>query len=227
MTESRRERHRKATYQEILETARQQIKSSGAAALSLRAIAREMRMTAPALYRYFDNRDALVTALIALGYRSLGKALFEALDTITGDDPTIELMAVGMAYRRWGIENPELYTLIFGTPIPGYEAPVELTEPLAQRALGVLIDILDAGARSGKIKLPIQDIHLHPDLVEKLPDPEGSKAAIQMALHLWGFVHGLTSLELFNHYQTLLMDPEELFVSSLNQTLQLLKNKGN
>jgi len=123
MTESRRERHRKATYQEILETARQQIKSSGAAALSLRAIAREMRMTAPALYRYFDNRDALVTALIALGYRSLGKALFEALDTITGDDPTIELMAVGMAYRRWGIENPELYTLIFGTPIPGYEAP--------------------------------------------------------------------------------------------------------
>ena len=141
MGKSRRERQRQSTYNEILQTARGQIRAKGAAALSLRAIARQMGITAPAIYRYFENRDALVTALIARGYRSLARALAQARDSVDGGHAQ-RLVQTGLAYRRWGLENPELYALIFGTPIPGYEAPAEMTLPPAREALGVLVDCI-------------------------------------------------------------------------------------
>ena len=72
-TLSRRDRVRAATVQEIKRTARRVLVDSGADGLSLRAIARDMGMTAPALYRYFPSREELIVALIGVTWTARGR----------------------------------------------------------------------------------------------------------------------------------------------------------
>src|SRR5512138_1152405 len=108
----------------IKETAWKQIAEFGAPALSLRAIARELKISAPAIYNYFPDRDALVTALIIDAYTSFGDWQLEARDAVPEKDMKGRLHAIGMAYRNWALTYPQRYQLIFGTPIPGYEAPL-------------------------------------------------------------------------------------------------------
>src|ERR671920_473345 len=84
----------------IKETAWKQIAESGAPALSLRAIARELKITAPAIYNYFPDRDALVTALIIDAYTSFGDWQIEARDSLPTGDFHRRLEAIGLAYRN-------------------------------------------------------------------------------------------------------------------------------
>src|SRR5215212_4653117 len=84
----------------IKEAAWKQIADYGASALSLRAIARDLHITAPAIYNYFPDRDALVTALIIDAYTSFGDWQLEARDSAATDDPREKLSAIGLAYRR-------------------------------------------------------------------------------------------------------------------------------
>src|SRR5512138_3763633 len=108
----------------IKETAWKQIAEYGAPALSLRAIARELKISAPAIYNYFPDRDALVTALIIDAYTSFVDSQLEARDAVLEKDLKGRMNAIGMAYRTWALTYPQRYQLIFGTPIPGYEAPL-------------------------------------------------------------------------------------------------------
>src|SRR4026208_245920 len=108
----------------IKEVAWKQIAEYGAPALSLRAIARELKITAPAIYNYFPDRDALVTALIIDAYKSFGDSQLEARDAIHRSDVQGQMKAIGIAYRTWALTYPQRYQLIFGTPIPGYEGPL-------------------------------------------------------------------------------------------------------
>jgi len=197
---TRRERVRAATIDEIKETARQQIAEHGAASLSLRAIAREMGMTAPALYRYFCSRDDLVTALIVDAYHSLAAALAESQET-DEESHTVRIMASAHAYRGWALEHPEEYGLIFGTPIPSYEAPLEITGPAAAESMAVLIQVLDAAYQDGVLSLAEPSpalLTLLDPWVDKL-DYAGPPTVIHLALACWALIHGLVSLELFGH----------------------------
>src|SRR5436190_16826430 len=115
----------------IKETAWKQIAESGAAALSLRAIARDLKITAPAIYNYFPDRDAMVTALIIDAYTSFGDSQIEARDTLPLENMIGRMRAVGVAYRKWAHTYPQRYQLIFGTPIPGYVAPLMEVLPSA------------------------------------------------------------------------------------------------
>jgi AcrR family transcriptional regulator len=200
MTLTRRQRMRAATIDEIKTTARQQMAEHGVASLSLRAIAGEMGMTAPALYRYFDNRDDLVTALIVDAYHSLARALEEARDAVH-DNHVASIIAGVNAYRTWALAHAEEYSLIFGTPIPNYNAPMEVTSPAAAESMVVLIQVLDAAYRDGKLTTgelaPALEEFLQP-WVEKL-DYGGPPAIIHRALASWAQIHGLVSLELFGH----------------------------
>ena len=225
MSAKRREKQKEATYQEIIATARQQIAEQGAAALSLRGIARQMEMTAPALYRYFENRDALVTALIVRAYQSLQEHLEAARLAYQGETADKQLVAVGLAYREWGVKYPEDYSLIFGTPIPGYEAPPETTIPLARSSLGVLMRVLEDGWRSGAFHLPENPPTLSAEMLAGNPDAAEFAPVLTTALAMWSMVHGLTSLELFNHFSPMLQDPEELFRMEMDHQLQILLKK--
>ena len=106
---------------EIKSLAWAQIAESGAAALSLRGIARDMGMTSSALYRYFPSRDQLLTALARDGFTSLADALEAAeADALKRSEPLNErFLRTVRAYRAWCLAHPSEYALMFGTPGPG------------------------------------------------------------------------------------------------------------
>ncbi|MEU3499889.1 TetR/AcrR family transcriptional regulator [Streptomyces hundungensis] len=113
-----RERYRAQVRAEIKQHAWEQIGTAGASALSLNAIAKQMGLSGPALYRYFAGRDELITALVREAYRSLADTLGAAAETSGAD-----LAALAHALRGWALEDPNRYFLVYGTPVPGYHAP--------------------------------------------------------------------------------------------------------
>ena len=131
-----RERYRAQVRTEIKDHAWRQIAAAGAPALSLNAIAKQLGMSGPALYRYFDSRDELITALIRDAYRSLADT-FRATAR-SGADP----VALAHALRRWALEDPQRYLLVYGTPVPGYHAPEDVTAIAAE----IMATLLDACA---------------------------------------------------------------------------------
>ena len=229
MTLTRRERLRAATIDEIKTTARQQMAEKGAAALSLRAIAREMGMTSPALYRYFASRDDLATDLIVDAYNSLADALEGAYGRCVPHNYRDCLLEIGLAYRTWAIEYPQDYALIFGTPIPGYEAPREVTEPVAKRAMRVFIAVLAAAEQAGKLDPVPAYAHPPAALQEKLSawakkyDLPGSASVLFLALVGWGRLHGLVLLEIFNHLSHVMEDACDLYRA---EVLALIEQSG-
>lgn len=184
----------------IKEVAKNQIAEHGPASLSLRAIARELGITAPAIYNYFPSRDDLVTTLIVDAYHSLAAALSEAGDS-EQNNHTEAILAGFRAYRRWALANSAEYSLIFGTPIPNYHAPMEITGPAAAESMVVLIQAIDRAYQAGELNLndlpPALKTMLQP-WSEKL-GYTGPLSIINIALASWAQIHGLVSLELFGH----------------------------
>src|SRR3954447_22391926 len=130
-----RERVRAELTGEITDAARRQLAAVGAAALSLRAVPRELGMASSALYRYFPSRDDLLTRLIIDGYDALGAAAEEA--DLPGEAPRTRWLAVCRAVRAWALTHPHEYALLYGSPVPGYTAPPD-TVPAAAR-VGVVL----------------------------------------------------------------------------------------
>lgn len=125
-----RERYRQQVRAEVQQHAWKQLAEAGVSGLSLKAIAKLMGITAPALYRYFASRDDLLTELILSAYRELA----DVVEAVAGTDdaPRDRLVAIGAAIREWARSNPHRYLLLYGTPVPGYAAPAEATD-LARR----------------------------------------------------------------------------------------------
>ncbi|MBM7806116.1 AcrR family transcriptional regulator [Geodermatophilus bullaregiensis] len=143
-----RERVRAELTAEIAGAARRQLAEVGAAALSLRAVARELGMASSAVYRYFPSRDDLLTRLIIDGYDDLGAAV-EAADDAAAP-PEQRWTAACSAVRAWARAHPHEYALLYGSPVPGYTAPRD-TVPPASRVGIVLGRILGDAARAGLV----------------------------------------------------------------------------
>ena len=210
---------REATQEEILNTAWTQIGKLGAPSLSLRGIAQTMGLSAPALYRYFPSRDELVTAMIIEAYESLGRALEGSIQGMAAEDHARRYLAVGLAYREWALARPERFALIFGTPIPGYHAPLERTLPAAARALGVLMAVLQAAWAAGRIQRPpILGASLAGQM-QAWKDAHALTAhpvVLYLTLTSWARVHGLTTLELHGHVPPQVADPLEVYLNDLH-----------
>src|SRR5882757_3647167 len=113
--ETPRERYRAQVRTEIKEHAWEQIATAGASALSLNAIAKQMGMSGPALYRYFGSRDELITELIRDAYRSLadtfraaagsGSGPASEAESGSGSGPgsAAELGTLAHAMREWAL----------------------------------------------------------------------------------------------------------------------------
>lgn len=220
---SRRERARAATIEEIKQTATQLMRAHGTTDLRFSDIAREMGMTAPALYRYFADRDELLTALIVDAYDELGTVVAEARER-AGADVWQRFLAVAQAYRGWAKDEPERFALILGMPVPGYAAPVEgPTTEAAIRAMAQLkalfIDADQKGLLSRPILAEVDDAvrecceaeqHEHPEA------PPVSPEVFQAMLHCWASLHGLASLEAHGHLEWLTPEAREaIFVSNV------------
>jgi AcrR family transcriptional regulator len=202
--------------QAIKETAWKQIAEFGAPTLSLRAIARELNITAPAIYNYFPNRDALVTALIVDAYTSLGDSQKSTLENMLKKDSGSRFSALGIAYRDWAVMYPQRYQLIFGTPIPNYDAPEDTTTPAAAWALLPLIETIQALYDEGSLRVE-RLAKLSPELKSMLEtwiQFAGNIAEAEVlytAYVVWSRVHGLVTLELGGQLPSFFTDPGEVF----------------
>jgi AcrR family transcriptional regulator len=213
----------------IKETAWNQIAEKGAAALSLRAIARDLNITAPAIYNYFPRRDDLVTALIVDAFNSLGESQQDSIRVLPEDELAARLSTLGLAYREWAITYPQRYQLIFGTPIPGYEAPADVTTPAAAWSLRPLIDTIQAIYVAGRLRVErtapmTSELHSMLETWSQFADgiePE----VLYTALVIWSRVHGLVSMEIGNQMPSFITDPGEVYRREIaTQLIQYLKS---
>src|SRR5215207_4457015 len=139
-----RERARAEITSEIVRAGRDQLATDGAAALSLRAVARELGMVSSAVYRYVANRDELLTLLIIEAYDALGTAVEAAAAPSSGRSPAARFMTAGRAVRTWAVGNPHQYALLYGSPVPGYEAPQDTIGPASRVTLAIVGIVADA-----------------------------------------------------------------------------------
>ncbi|MEU6483884.1 TetR/AcrR family transcriptional regulator [Streptomyces sp. NPDC046887] len=204
-----RERYRAQVRGEIKDRAWEQIATAGASALSLNAIAKQLGMSGPALYRYFAGRDELITELVRDAYRSLADALGAA--AADGAD----LARLAHALRDWALADPHRYFLVYGTPVPGYHAPADTTA-IADEVMSLLLDactsLVPAGA-STPLGAHLQE---HRTWADGHPAPP---AALQLAMNLWTRLHGALSLELAGHFTGMGFDPARYFAAELDGLL--------
>lgn len=216
-----RARVRAEITREILAAAHEELVETGPAGLSLRSVARRLGMAPSALYRYFDNRDALLTALIVGAYEALGAAAEEAdraaVESRRGGSPPGRWRAVTRAIRDWGRAHPHEWALVYGSPVPGYEAPQD-TVAAALRVTtvltGVIAEAVPAGsAGSPAIALPGAPRGFRAVVVplEEALLPGRPPEVITAALVAWTQVIGMVSLELFGHYVGAATDFDAVF----------------
>jgi len=212
-------RERGATRAQIKAVARQQMVEHGTAGISLRGIAREMSITAPAIYNYFPRLDDLVTALIVDAYADFGDSQRAAVATVDPEDHAGRIRALGHAYRRWAVANPERYQLIFGAPYPGYRVPGDAVGPVASRALAVLVGVLEQARLAGVLRAeppaaPL-DVSAQPRSLpqDRVGELYGSAdlEVLHAAVSIWTRVHGPVAIELSRQYPPFVTDPERVY----------------
>ncbi|GAA3058597.1 TetR/AcrR family transcriptional regulator [Streptomyces glomeratus] len=223
-------RLREATTAEIKATALKHMASSGTAAISLRAIARDMGMTAGAIYSYFDTRDNLVSVLIADVYSGLADTLEAAIEACPKDDAAAQVLAFGQAYRNWAVNNPEEFRLVYGDAVPDYQPPEGGAAAEAEhRSCAVLTGIVAAGWPKAQ-HLYIGSDHSWSDFDPAFAElirqsfPDLPPAAVALSLRLWGRMHGLVSLEVYGHLRPQVQDPQKLYRTEL---VDLSKSLGH
>lgn len=151
----KRARQREQTEREILRVARAHLAAQGAAALSLRAIARDLGMVSSGIYRYVESRDDLLTRLFVDSYRSLAAAVHSAHDAVDPTDLDGRWVAIGLALRRWALGQPHDFALIYGSPVPDYQAPAERTVEVGTEVLALLLRLVrDADEQHRLVALP-------------------------------------------------------------------------
>ncbi|UIX34038.1 TetR/AcrR family transcriptional regulator [Streptomyces sp. GQFP] len=208
-TETPRERYRAQVRTEIKERAWEQIAAAGASALSLNAVAKQMGMSGPALYRYFAGRDELISELIRDAYRSLADTFRAAAE------PAPDLAALAHALRDWALADPQRYFLVYGTPVPGYHAPSDVTG-IASEIMTTLLDACAALPPAGP-GTPF-DAHIDDHRMWAAGHP-APPAVLRRALVCWTRLHGVLSLELAGHFTGMEFDPALLFAAEVDELL--------
>ena len=224
---TRRDRARLATLDEIKGVALDLMREQGTTDIRFTDIARVMGLTAPALYRYFDDRDELLTALIADGYGSLGARIGQVLAELPEEDVAARWVAAARAYRDWARSEPQQFALVLGMPVPGYVAPDEgPTTEAAKAAMSQLANLFVSAATRGMLRPPlIREVSgavadcqkvKHDELLGVL-EPESFQAMLQT----WAMLHGFVSLEAYGHFDWI--EPEArdaLFLSHVRLAAQ-------
>jgi AcrR family transcriptional regulator len=218
-----RARRRASTLEKIKRAALDQIAADGASALSIRGVARAVGMSPAGLYRYYEGRDALLTDLLVDAYTDLAEAV-EATAAGPGSLGA-RFGAAVLAYRRWAIDHPNRFLLIFGTPVPGYAAPeggptVEANRRMGRAFFGLAGEAWAAGmlaAPEGGPSLGEPEAALLEEIRSSAPGFPGP--LIPRMIGAWAHWHGLVILEVTNQLHWIYPDPEAFFRSQVGEIL--------
>lgn len=218
---------RAQTIADIKRIGREHLATHGAAALSLRAVARDLGVVSSAVYRYVRSRDELLTMLVVDGYNALGDAVDAALIDAP-DDPATRFRVTARTVREWALAEPAWYGLLFGTPVPGYDAPADTGAP-GIRVVANLLGIVDSAYRRGQISVPTAEpaitARTSADFVAireqfNLAAPD---QVIVAALTAWTTLFGAVNFDVFDMYgRDTFADRAEIFDLNIDQLLHLL-----
>jgi AcrR family transcriptional regulator len=209
-----RARARAQTIEDIKRVARLHLATDGAD-LSLRSVARDLGMVSSAVYRYFESRDTLLTAIIIDAYDELGEASEQAEAAVRRTDLRGRWQATAHAIRDWSRAHPAEYGLLYGTPVPGYSAPQDTIGP-ASRPVVVMTAILRDGLERG-ILVPGHERLPAPtrsDLegIIAVPGFEGvTPALLARGMGVWAALFGLVGFELFGRLTNAVHDYDAWF----------------
>lgn len=208
-----RDRVRAELTLEITGIARRQLATEGAAGLNLRAIAREMGMASSAIYRYFASRDELLTALIIDAYNAVGEAVEQADASRPRDDHRGRWFAVCRAVRGWAVAHPHEYALLYGSPVPGYQAPQDTIGPALRDTVvyvRILGDAYKAGAltSSGSVETALAEdlTRVRQAVGADIPD-----VALIRGMTAWAALFGTVSFEVFGQFDNVIDQREAYF----------------
>lgn len=204
-----RARNRQALMAAIITSANQQLREVGPAALSVRAVARDLGMASSAVYRYVASRDELLTLLIVGGYNAMADEVEAAAGREA--DPAKRFRVIALACRQWALSDPHTFSLIYGSPVPGYAAPQDTIAP-ATRIPVLLVTILaELGtqpqppaftARVARSMRPVLEATAQWGLGGY------SDAALALGVMTWTHIIGSISFELFGHRHNVIGDSE-------------------
>jgi AcrR family transcriptional regulator len=201
--------------EEIKQTARRHLAAEGAPNLSLRAVAREVGLVSSAIYRYYPSRDDLLTALILDAYNALGDAVEQADAGVERSDIPGRFDAACQAVRTWALANPHEYALTYGSPVPGYAAPMDTVGP-ANRPVVVLMRIVSDGVSAGVIRRPVADwlplsVHTEVERIGIAMMPGIPVTILARGMVAWTELFGAVSFEVFGRLRNVFEDTEAWF----------------
>jgi AcrR family transcriptional regulator len=224
---------RAATVQEIKQTARRLVVQAGPDAATLRAIAREMGMTAPGLYRYFGSHEELIKHVIADIFGELADHLQAAIHAAaagaTGQGELAELTAKMVAacreFRRWALTHKAEYSLVFGTPLPGMDERDEIIAECGRRFGATFFTLFFELWQRNPFPVPAPG-EVDPGLREQLEsyrarlgagltEAELPVGAMLAFLRCWTRLYGAVTLEAFDHLRFALDDASPMFEYTL------------
>ncbi|MER5598487.1 TetR/AcrR family transcriptional regulator [Streptomyces sp. NPDC002265] len=132
-----------------LRAARELLEEDGSAGLSLRAVARRAGVSATAPYRHYADRDALVSAVAAQGYRELAEHLAAAHPAPSTPD---DLAAVAVVYVQFALEHPALFRAMFAEPCdPTSEERVAATAVISEYVRTIVRDAFPGADDTGAL----------------------------------------------------------------------------
>jgi len=231
---SRRDRLRAATTEEIIQTARRLLVASGPEAISLRAIAREMGMTAPGLYRYFGSHEELIRYVSASIFTELGKDIRRAIRAVslpeggTAEHLTVKMIEACREFRRWALGHKAEFGLLFGVPLPGLDdGRYDIADECALEFAGTFFTLFLELWRLVPFGVPAAE-DLDPGLREQLVryrDLLGTDipvGAVLTFLRCWTVLYGAVAMEVFGHMSFALTDPAPMFELTLGDLAALV-----
>ena len=233
---SRRDRLRAATTEEIIQTARQLLVKDGPEAVSLRAIAREMGMTAPGLYRYFGSHEELIRHVCAGIFTELGADIRRAIeaaapaaqaDDVTGK-MTVKMIAACREFRRWALSHTAEFGLLFGVPLPGLDdGRYDVADECALAFAGTFFALFRELWNAAPFPVPAAE-DIDPGLRDQLGryrdalDADMPVGAVLTFLRCWMVLYGAVAMEVFGHMSFALQDAAPMFELTLGDLASLV-----
>ncbi|MEU8437020.1 TetR/AcrR family transcriptional regulator [Streptomyces sp. NPDC029216] len=223
----RRHRVREEALADAMRIARWLLVEEGPGAVTVRAVAREMGLTAPGLYRYYAGHRELVQALVSHLYEELAAALAAARERLPDGGPGPRLREVCRELRRWALAHPQEFALLFAKPVADADtAPGSAAHDPSWRFGAVLLGLMVELWRSGTVRVPAGldpawTVQLE-EVREHLSGEPVPLEVIYVFVSCWARLYGTVAVEVFGHLDFALTDPEPLFEHTVGEVLTLL-----